>query len=75
MVRWIGAYLAAKQPCHEVRVSTWLGEDKVMKGESYKYPNFCGFFENFAAKNKNESQNSKSSILIIFNMRSPVTAV
>ena len=23
---WIGAYLAAKQPRHEVRVSTWLGE-------------------------------------------------
>ena len=23
---WIGAYLAAKQPRYEVRVSTWLGE-------------------------------------------------
>ena len=28
---WIGAYLAAKQPRHVVRVSTWLGEYFVLE--------------------------------------------
>ena len=38
---YIGAYLAAKQPRHEVRVSTWLGEIKFIGDVLYDRHSGC----------------------------------
>ena len=39
---WIGAYLAAKQPRHVVRVSTWLGERILVDVRALQHERACG---------------------------------